>query len=154
MTARSLILLSDKTISSVQRSLNALLRDAQLSWSVQDAGFDSWLRETMNPDSAARNDRSAALGYLLSPRILDLPGDGSTQLDAVLEVLERRASGNTVLFSNLFADPLRILPVARHADMLRAVSEINNRLYTFSQRHSWFHVVDHCASSYRRPLWP
>ena len=87
MPSRQLILLADKTISGIERSLNRELHDAELSWTVKDAGFDSWLREMMNPDSATRRDTSAALGFLLSPRILELPDGGRPQIDSLLGVL-------------------------------------------------------------------
>ena len=149
MPSRQMILLADKTISGVERSLNHQLLDAGLSWTVKDGGFDSWLREMMNPDSATRRDTTAALGFLLSPRILELPDGARPQIDGLLAVLERETPARTVLFSNLFADPLGVMPLARHADSVIAAADINAKLYAFAKKHSWFHVVDHAGLATR-----
>ena len=147
MNSRQLILLADKTISGVERSLNHLLRDAQLSWTAKDAGFDSWLREMVNPDSTTRREQSTALGFLLSPRVLELPDGGRSHVDTVLETLERQSPSRTVLFSNLFVDPLGVLPLLRHMDLMTAAADINSRLYSFSKTHAWFNVVNHAGLS-------
>ena len=149
MPSRQLILLADKTISGVERSLNHQLRDAELSWTVRDAGFDSWLREMMNPESATRRETGAALGFLLSPRVLEMPEGARPQIDALLDVLERETPARTVLFSNLFADPLGVMPLARHADLMSAAADVNAKLYAFAKKHSWFHVVDHAGLATR-----
>lgn len=150
--ARRLYLLGDKTLSGIERSLNGLLRAQGLPWEAVDAGYDAWLREMMNPGSRPLQDASAALGFLLSPRILERPDAGRADIVRLLERLGELAPARTVLCSNLFADPVQALPLVQHPRLLRAAAEINERLYAFSEANSWFHVVDHAAPAIREGL--
>jgi FkbH-like protein len=139
-------LLSDKTVSSIERSLNKLLEAEQLTFTVADAGFDSWLREIVEGSNALRS--GAALGFLLSPRVLEQT-DARASVRRVLEVLARQSPSRTVLFSNLFPDPTDVLPLVRHERLTTIAAEINSDLYAFSKAHSWFHVVDHLGLALR-----
>lgn len=146
---RRLYLLGDKTLSLIERNLNALLREQGLPWEVVDLGYDTWLREIMNPDSQVYREVDTALGFLLSPRVLDRPDAGRTDIARLLDRLEKLMPSRTVLCSNLFADPVQVLPLVRHREMMNAAAEINDRLYAFSEAHSWFHIVDHAAVAVR-----
>lgn len=142
---RRLYLLGDKTLSGIERSLNGLLRAQHLPWEVVDLGYDTWLREIMDSGSRPCQDADSALGFLLSPRILERPNGGYADIARLLDRLAQLSPARTVLFSNVFANPLRVLPLVQHRQLMRAAADINQKLDTFSDRNSWFHVVDHAA---------
>lgn len=146
---RRLYLLGDKTLSLIERNLSRLLREHSLPWEAVDLGYDTWLREVMNPDSRIYQEVDTALGFLLSPRILERPDACRADIARLLDRLEKLMPSRTVLCSNLFADPVQVLPLVRHREMMKAAAEINDRLYAFSEAHSWFHVVDHAAVAAR-----
>ena len=149
MTTRQLILLGDKTLSSIERSLSRSLAKEQIAWTVKDAGFDSWLREILEPRSATNQAADAALGFLLSPRVLENAAAVNSQIDSLLGALESRTPARTVLFANVFPDPVGVLPLSRHPALMGLAAQINGKLYAFAQKHSWFHVVDHTAVALR-----
>lgn len=149
---RRLYLLGDKTLSVIARGLNGLIEAQSLPWQVVDLGYDTWLREMMNDDSRACRDSDAALGFLLSPRILERPDCGRGDVAMLLGRLHALTPTRTVLCSNVFADPLRVLPLIQHGELLRAVADINERLYAFSEKNSWFHIVDHAGLALREGL--
>jgi FkbH-like protein len=149
MSTRELILLGDKTLSGVERALNAALRQQGLAWTARDAGFDSWLREIMDEGSRTRQDTGAALGFLLSPRILETADCGAAHIETLLATLQKSCTGRTVLFSNLYADPLQPQPLVRHSELVAAAAATNQRLYAFAREHGWFHVVDHVSMALR-----
>ena len=149
---RRLYLLGDKTLSVIARSLHGLLEAQGLPWVAVDLGYDTWLREIMNADSRACRDADAALGFLLSPRILERPDAARGDIATLLDRLRQLAPARTVLCSNLFADPLRVLPLVRHREMLQAAARINEELYAFGDGNSWFHVVDHAGIALREGL--
>lgn len=149
---RRLYLLGDKTLSVIERNLNGLLRAQGLPWEAVDLGYDTWLREMMDTGSRPWRDTGAALGFMLSPRILERPDAGRADIARLLERLGELAPARTVLCSNLFADPVQALPLVQHPRMMRAAAEINERLYAFSEANSWFHVVDHAALAIREGL--
>lgn len=149
---RRLLLLGDKTLSPFERSLNALLKAENLSWEAIDLGFDTWQRELMDPSSRACRETETALGFLLSPRILEHPDGGRAEFQRLLARLAELSPARTVLCSNLFADPVHVLPLIRHREAMAAAARINQELYRFSDAHSWFHVVDHAALIAREGL--
>jgi FkbH-like protein len=150
--SRRLYLLGDKTLSVITRSLTGLLEAHGLPWEVVDLGYDTWLREIMNTDSRPCREDDAALGFLLSPRILERPDSGRGDVVRLLDRLRQLAPARTVFCSNLFADPLRVLPLTQHRELMRATAAINEELYAFSERNSWFHVVDHAGIAMREGL--
>lgn len=143
---RTLILLSDKTVSSIQRALNERLEAEKVHYSVSDAGFDSWQREIVIDSMTLRS--GAALGFLLSPRILE-HAEAKASVIRVLDILELQSPPRSVLFSNVFPDPNGVLPLLRHERVLTLAAEINSEIYAFAQKHSWFHVVDHAGLALR-----
>lgn len=147
--ARRLILLGDKTLSGIERALNDLLSRHRMPWTVSDAGFDSWLREILEPRSLTNQETDSALGFLLSPRVLESPASIASQIDSLLDTLKHRTPSRTVLFSNMFPDPAGVLPLTRHEPLLSIAAEINAKLYAFSRAHAWFHVVDHAGLALR-----
>lgn len=146
---RRLYLLGDKTLSGMERALNELLAQQDLPWRAVDAGFDSWLRVPMDPAAEPLQDTAAALGFVLSPRILERPDAGRQDVALLLDRLASLSPPRTVLCSNLFPDPTGAMPLVRNPDLLRAAARLNETLYAFSAAHSWFHVVDHAGLALR-----
>lgn len=142
---RRLYLLGDKTLSGMERALNDLLAKQELPWHAVDAGFDSWLRVMMDPASAPCGDTEAALGFVLSPRILEAPDASRQDVAMLLDRLAGLTPTRTVLCSNFFPDPSGVMPLVRNPELLRSAARLNETLYAFSAAHSWFHVVDHAA---------
>jgi FkbH-like protein len=143
--SRRLYLLGDKTLSVIARTLNGLLGAQSLPWEVVDLGYDTWLREMMRADSPAFREADAALGFLLSPRILERADGGRGDVARLLDRLSEIKPARTVLCSNLFADPLRVLPLVKHGELMQSAARINQELYAFSEKNSWFHIVDHAG---------
>lgn len=139
---RDVVLLGDKTLSLLARHLNAELRQAGSAWNVIDAGYDSWLVAPLDPRSALFAKATAAWAFVLSPRVLENVPDILAQLDATLERLGSLSAPPTVLFSNLFADPLHAMPLANNLERHALAASVNERLLSFRETHSWFHVVD------------
>jgi FkbH-like protein len=150
--SRRLYLLGDKTLSVIARSLNGLLEAHGLPWDVVDLGYDTWLREMMNANSRACLEGDATLGFLLSPRILERARAGRSDIARLLARLRELTPARTVLCSNLFADPVLVLPLIRHRERMRAAAQINEELYAFSEENSWFHVIDHAGIVTREGL--
>ncbi|HJS89962.1 MAG TPA: HAD-IIIC family phosphatase [Steroidobacteraceae bacterium] len=150
--SRRLYLLGDKTLSVIAKGLNGLLAAHGLPWEVVDLGYDTWLREIMDHSSRACREGDAALGFLLSPRILERPHAGRGDMARLLDRLSELAPARTVLCSNVFADPLRVQPLTQHRELTRAVAQINEDLYAFSEVNSWFHIVDHLGIATREGL--
>lgn len=146
---RRLYLLGDKTLSVIARHLNGLLGAHSLPWEVVDLGYDTWLREIMNADSPACGETESALGFLLSPRILERPDSGRGDIARLLDRLSELVPARTVLCSNLFADPLRVMPLIQHRELMQTAARINEDLYSFSERNSWFRIVDHAGIALR-----
>ena len=99
MVQRELIVLGDTTVGGFARELSAQCLTAGLPWTARDGGFDSWEREIFEPASATRTAVNAALGFLLSPRLLEgVSGEGlAARVSALLETLAThlRADGVT-----------------------------------------------------------
>ena len=151
MSSRELIVLGDTTLGGFARELEAQARAAGLDWSVRDAGFDSWERELFEPASATRTAEAGALGFVLSPRILEgvgaetMPG----RLHAMLEVLKTLSPPRTVLCGNLFADPRVVLPLTSTGEGAHRAGALNDILAEFSAKHPWFYVLDHASLALR-----
>src|SRR5215470_5935247 len=151
MASRELIVLGDTTLGGFARELEAQARAAGIAWSVRDAGFDSWERELFEPTSATRTAGASALGFVLSPRILEgaaaetIPG----RLRAVLELLRKLSPTRTVLCGNLFADPRVVLPLTTTGEGARRAQAVNDLLAEFSAKHPWFYVLDHASLALR-----
>lgn len=151
-TPRRLHLLGDRTLSGVVRAMNPLLESRALPWRVLDSGYDSWLREMLDPASEPCRDSDAALGFLLSPRLLERGGRFRDEISLLLERLASLTPSRTVLCSNLMPDPFGVMPLVRATTLSRAASEINETLYAFAESNSWFHVVDHLGLALREGL--
>jgi FkbH-like protein len=140
---QDVVLLGDKTLSLLARNLNSQLRDTESGWNVLDAGYDTWLVAPLDPRSALFAKSTAAWAFVLSPRVLEGVSDIAATVDALLGRLAGLAAPPTVLFSNLFADPLIAMPLSGGLERQAVADRINARLLAFRERHSWFHVVDH-----------
>jgi FkbH-like protein len=133
------------TLSYLARELNFASSREGRPWTAVDAGFDSWLRETMDATSATRTGTYDAWGFLLSPRALDQMPDLESQIRALLDSLGNLTKVPTVLFATMFADPRGVLPFSRGVSEQRRAARINDCLYDFSGQHSWFQIVDHAG---------
>jgi FkbH-like protein len=140
---KDVVLLGDKTLNLLARNLNSHLREINSGWHVVDAGYDSWQVAPLDPRSALFGKETAAWGYVLSPRLLENAPDIVARVDGTLERLAGLSSPPTVLFSNLFADPTSAMPLSNNLDRHALAGRVNERLQTFREIHSWFHVVDH-----------
>jgi FkbH-like protein len=147
MHHRELIVLGDTTVGAFARELQAQCAAAALPWIVRDGGFDSWEREIYEPSSPTRRAESAALGFLLSPRLLEgEAGDGLiARLESLLSALAQISPERTVLFGNLFYDPQVVLPLTQTRELADRMRQVCELLEQFSARYSWFYVVDHAA---------
>jgi hypothetical protein len=139
---QSVVLLGDKTLSLLARNLNSQLQQLGSSWSVVDAGYDTWLLAPLDPQGPLFAKDVAAWAFVLSPRVLDNVPDIGTQVDAMLERLASLNAPPTVLFANLFADPLIAMPLSNNLERQAAAGRINERLLAFRDSQPWFHVVD------------
>lgn len=147
MSSSRLVVLGDTTLGGFVRELDAQCRAASLEWSVTDAGFDSWEREVLGNRSSGAAAGATALGFVLSPRLLEGGDDAELpqRVRAVLEALAAQPTPRTVLFGNLFADPRGVLPLMRPVIHARRAREVAALLEEFERRHSWFYVIDHLA---------
>jgi FkbH-like protein len=139
------VLLGDKTLSLLVRNLNSQLRQANSGWNVVDAGYDTWLVAPLDPRAVLFERNTTAWGFVLSPRVLENVPDIAAQVDATLARLAALSAPPTVLFSNLFVDPLNAMPLSSNLDRHAAAAKINERLLQFRDTHPWFHVVDHVS---------
>jgi FkbH-like protein len=149
---KDVVLLGDKTLSLLARNLNSHLRQAGSRWNVVDAGYDTWLVAPLDPRSALFEKNVAAWAFALSPRVLDNVADVGAQIDGTLERLAGLSAPPTVLFANLFADPLTALPLSGNLERHAAAARINERLLAFRESHPWFHVVDQVGLALRHGL--
>jgi FkbH-like protein len=140
---KNVVLLGDKTLSLLARDLNAQLKQVGSDWHAVDAGYDSWLVAPLNPESELFENNTAAWAFVLSPRILENVPDFAVQLEATLERLASLEAPPTVLFSNFFRDPRGAMPISNNLEKHSLANKLNERLLTFRESHSWFHVVDH-----------
>jgi FkbH-like protein len=134
--------LGDKTLDLLVRQVQRQLAEEGSAWRVADGGFDSWMRETMDPQSQTRRGGAVALAYFLSPRALEQVPDIEGRVAEVLETLGRMQAAPTVLFSNMVPDSDGVLPLVRGPELLSLAGRINQRLESFRETHSWFHIVD------------
>lgn len=141
--ARDIVLLGDKTLSLLARSLNSRLRESRSAWNAVDAGYDTWLIAPLDRRGPLFESATAAWGFVLSPRVLEHVSDLPDRLDATLARLASLDSPPTVLFSNFFADPSGAMPLASALEAHASASRLNDRLLAFRETHAWFHVVDH-----------
>jgi FkbH-like protein len=142
---RNLVLLGDKTLSLLARELNSQLKQVGSGWNVVDAGYDNWLVAPLVHDGMLFDKNTAAWAFVLSPRVLENVPDIAAQLDATLERLASLAAPPTVLFSNFFRDPQGVLPISNNLQKHSLANKLNERLLTFRETHSWFHIVDHLS---------
>src|ERR1700733_9688285 len=139
------VLLGDKTLSLLARDLNSQFKQAGSDWHAVDAGYDSWLVAPLNRDGELFDRNTAAWAFVLSPRVLENVPDIAVQLDATLERLARLEAPPTVLFSNFFWDPRGGMSISNNLQKHSLANRLNERLLTFREAHSWFHVVDHVS---------
>jgi FkbH-like protein len=147
MRSRELIVLGDTTVGAFARELQVQCATAALPWTVRDGGFDSWEREIYELTSPTRRAERAALGFLLSPRMLEAE-TGETliaRLEGLLHALAEITPERTVLFGNLFPDPHVVLPLTQTRELVRRARQGCDLLEQFSERHPWFYVVDHAT---------
>lgn len=143
MNPRELLILGDTTLGGFTRELQSQSAHSGLAWIIRDGGFDSWEREIHDPASATRRS-DAALGFLLSPRLLEgVPGkDFLARLRTLLEALVALTPHRTVLFGNLFHDPGGVLPLTEPRKLAQRAEAANRLLDDFCASHSWFYLVD------------
>jgi FkbH-like protein len=139
---QDVVLLGDKTLSLLARTLNSQLEKAGSGWNVIDSGYDTWLVAPRDPRSVLFEKSPAAWAFVLSPRVLENVPDVAAQVDATLERLAALSAPPTVLFSNLFADPQSAMPLSNILERHHVVGRINERLLAFRDSHPWFYVVD------------
>ena len=142
---KNVVLLGDKTLSLLARDLNSQFKQAGSDWHAVDAGYDSWLVAPLNRDGELFDRNTAAWAFVLSPRVLENVPDIAVQLDATLERLARLEAPPTVLFSNFFWDPRGGMSISNNLQKHSLANRLNERLLTFREAHSWFHVVDHVS---------
>jgi FkbH-like protein len=140
---KNVVLLGDKTLSLLARELNSQLKQAGSDWNAVDAGYDSWLVAPLLQDGVLFAKDTAAWAFVLSPRVLENSDDIAVHLDAALDRLARLEAPPTVLFSNFFQDPQGVLRISNNLEKHSLANRLNERLLTFRQAHSWFHIVDH-----------
>ena len=146
---RDVVLLGDKTLALLERSLNSQLRQLGSNWSVKDGGFDSWLTAALDPRGILFDKNTAAWAFVLSPRVLDIAPDIADQIDVILARLARMDAPPTVLFSNLFVDPIIAMPLSGNLQRHALAGKINERLLAFRDAHPWFHIVDQLSVALR-----
>jgi FkbH-like protein len=142
---KNVVLLGDKTLSLLARDLNSQLKQAGSNWHAVDAGYDTWLVAPINRDGELFDKNTAAWAFVLSPRVLENVPDIVMQMDATLERLASLEAPPTVLFSNFFIDPRGSMPISNNLEKHSLANKLNERLLTFREAHSWFHVVDHVS---------
>ena len=142
---KNVVLLGDKTLSLLARDLNSQLKQVGSDWHAVDAGYDSWLVAPLNRDGDLFDKSTAAWAFVLSPRVLENIPDIGVQLEATLERLASLQAPPTVLFSNFFRDPRGGIPISNNLEKHSLANKLNERLLTFRESHSWFHVVDHLS---------
>ena len=142
---KNVVLLGDKTLSLLARELNSQLKQVGSDWNVVDAGYDSWLVAPFIHDGVLFDKNTAAWAFVLSPRVLENVPDIAAHVDATLDRLASLAAPPTVLFSNFFRDPQGVLPISNNLEKHSLADKLNERLLTFRDTHSWFHVVDHLS---------
>lgn len=146
---QDVVLVGDKTLSLLARNLNSQLRQTGSGWNAVDGGYDSWLVAPLDPRSALFDRNTAAWAFVLSPRVLEVVPDIAAQVEATLERLAALSTPPTVLFSNLFADPVSVMPLSGNLQRQAVAAAINQRLLAYRDSHPWFHVVDHLGLSLR-----
>jgi FkbH-like protein len=140
---KNVVLLGDKTLSLLARDLNSQLKQVGSDWQAVDAGYDSWLVAPLNRDGDLFDKNTAAWAFVLSPRVLENVPDIAAQLEVTLERLASLEAPPTVFFSNFFRDPRGGMPISNNLEKHSLANKLNERLLTFRESHSWFHVVDH-----------
>jgi FkbH-like protein len=146
---KNVVLLGDKTLSLLARDLNSQFKQAGSDWHAVDAGYDSWLVAPLNRDGELFDKKTAAWAFVLSPRVLENVQDIAVHLDATLERLARLEAPPTVLFSNFFWDPRGGMSISNNLEKHSLANRLNERLLTFREAHSWFHVVDHVSLAFQ-----
>jgi FkbH-like protein len=126
------------------RSMNKAAAESSSKWTLRDAGYSSWLREIMDPSSAARTSEDRAWIFVLSPRVFE-DDSFESQLETFLEKISEAAGTRTVFFSTLFADPHGVLPLSQGPRRSARAEQANSRLQAFSAEHAWFHLLDVAA---------
>jgi FkbH-like protein len=142
---KNVVLLGDKTLSLLARELNSQLKQVDSDWHAVDAGYDSWLVAPLRGEGELFDENTAAWAFVLSPRVLENVPDIAVHLDATLERLAGLEAPPTVLFSNFFRDPRGGMPICNNLEKHSLANKLNDRLLTFRESHSWFHVVDHVS---------
>jgi FkbH-like protein len=140
---KNVVLLGDKTLSLLARELNSQLKQVGSHSNAVDAGYDSWLVAPFKHDGVLFDKDTAAWAFVLSPRVLDTIPDIAVRLDATLDRLASLEAPPTVLFSNFFPDPQGGMPISNNLEKHSLANKLNERIMTFRESHSWFHVVDH-----------
>ena len=142
---KNVVLLGDKTLSLLARSLNAQLHELNSSWNAIDAGYDTWLVAPLDQDGALFAPDTAAWAFVLSPRVLENVPDIAARLDATLERLASLKTPPTVLFSTFFVDPVAAMPLSGNIEKHALAAKLNERLLSFRESHPWFYLVDHVS---------
>jgi FkbH-like protein len=147
--SQDVVLLGDRTLALLARSLNSQLRQLGSQWNVIDSGYDTWLVAPLDPHGILFDKSTAAWAFVLSPRVLENVPDVAAQVDAILERLASMDTLPTVLFSNLFIDPVVAMPLSESLQRHALATKINDRLLAFREAHPWFYVVDQLSVALR-----
>lgn len=146
---QDVVLLGDKTLSLLARNLNSGLREAGSKWNVVDAGYDTWLVAPLDPRGTLFGEKVAVWAFALSPRVLENVPDIAAQVDATLARLASLSTPPTVLFANLFADPVTAMPLSNNPERHAIAARVNEHLLTFREAHPWFQIVDQLGLALR-----
>jgi len=141
-SSNSLIVLSDKTVTPFCRELDRLQEAVPGGFKVSDAGYDSWLREILDPNSTTRQQTDATLAFVLSPRVLELP-DIESRVPEIIAALDGLRPARTVLFSLLGHDPRGASPLLNGVARAVLAFRINTLLADASASRPWLRLIDH-----------
>lgn len=144
-------LLGDKTLSGVARELQRLFTAEGLEGKVVDAGFDAWLRESLDPTSATRKAESAVWIYWPSPRLIE-NDDCEAELECVLSAIQTAKPTPTILFGNFFADPIVARPLTNTLALQARAARLNDRLQSFAKTQAGFYLIDQASLALREGL--
>jgi len=72
-----IVITGDTTITGIVRSLRARTSGSTPAWEVIDAGFNTWMRDLIDPTSAVHVEQPDYVGFIFSPRMLTAWGVGN-----------------------------------------------------------------------------
>jgi FkbH-like protein len=143
-----LIVLSDKTITPFCRELQRLQGSVKQGFTISDAGYDSWLREILDPASATCSQPQASLAFVLSPRILDVP-DVEGRISQIIAALDRLQPHRTVLFSLVVHESRGASPLLNSVARAVRASRINSLLAEARASRPWLILIDQPGLHFR-----